>query len=421
MESNQTTFFSQHSNEIAEKILKKHSIITDAQGQFYQFDSRVWQPISNYQLMQLAMSNDLPSAKASRRKEIADYIRIKALKDPIPWNRISKTQVPVLNGVVDFITNKLEAHNEKYYLNKVLNIKYKPEEGCEMWLSVLNDLLGDDPEKIETLQLFFGYVLFPHAQFKKGLICYGPSNTGKSLVAKVLELLVGQSNVCSIQIGAMSDPRALAPIKNKMVNIISELPENALMAEGGFKQLVSTGDPVQIDPKNKPPETITPTCKHVIFTNTLPKIKDTTQAVYNRLLIIYFKNIIPESRQATDLICWLEEEIDGIFNWALQGAKHLQRNQGKFPQSQRAKNELQQYRDSQNPLTSWVTELLKPADASAFISNDALFQSYSSFPDSEKITKARFISLLKDAGYHTSRTRTVGKRRVGLHAYKLEK
>ena len=45
----------------------------------------------------------------------------------------------------------------------------------------------------------------------------------------------------------MDDPQRLAVIKGKALNVITEVSSDALIADGGFKTLVSTEEPVFID------------------------------------------------------------------------------------------------------------------------------------------------------------------------------
>ena len=48
------------------------------------------------------------------------------------------------------------------------------------------------------------------------MLLYGDSDTGKSQVAQVLRLMVGDRNTCQIGIDRMDDPKQLAPIVGKM-------------------------------------------------------------------------------------------------------------------------------------------------------------------------------------------------------------
>lgn len=410
--------FTRHPNEVGENMLKELSIMTDVNGASYIYNGIFWEPVTSHQLRQKTLDYDTPTSKASRRKEICDFICTKTIMALIPWNNISNEQIAVKNGVLNYRTHDLVPHQKEHYLNKVIDINFQPDETCPMWLEVLSELLGDGSEKIQALQRFFGYVLMPHARFKKALICHGPSNTGKSLIAEVLRLMIGASNVCSIQLEHMDDPRALAPIKNKMLNVIPELPERVTLAEGGFKQLVSTGDPVQIDPKHKSPELILPSCKHAIFTNSLPRIRDTSNAVYNRLLLIQLTNVISPEKQDKDLIYWLKQEREGIFNWALKGAQQLLKANGTFSDGPSVHTELQAYRASENPVLKWAEARLSSSRAEWEYIED-LYTDFVLWYTEKDCSRDRFSKCLRDAGYLTVRKKIQGRNHTVLPNYQL--
>ena len=135
----------------------------------------------------------------------------------------------------------------------------------------------------------------------------------------VMRFLVGGDNTCQIPIDQMGNDSALAPIFGKMMNLLSEIKKGALVDDGGFKQLVSTEEPVLIDEKYQKRISYVPTAKHVFGTNNLPSISDKSDATFNRLLILKFNKIVPKAEQEPNLTRDLEGEVDGIIGWAWSG------------------------------------------------------------------------------------------------------
>jgi phage/plasmid-associated DNA primase len=129
------------------------------------------------------------------------------------------------------------------------------------------------------------------------LLVQGASNTGKSQLVYVLQHLVGTTFTCQLSVEHMDDPVMRAVIKGKALNIMTELSSTAMIADGGFKTLVSTEEPILINEKYKPAETYTSTAKHVIATNNLPAVNDKTEATYNRILFIPMLNVISKDNQ----------------------------------------------------------------------------------------------------------------------------
>ena len=70
-----------------------------------------------------------------------------------------------------------------------------------------------------------------HAHFKRALVLFGEGDTGKSLVAKVLEMIVGKAFTCSLPVDQMDDPRRRAVIVGKRLNIMTELSADSMISE----------------------------------------------------------------------------------------------------------------------------------------------------------------------------------------------
>jgi P4 family phage/plasmid primase-like protien len=409
-------------NTLVLKVLKEHQIINDLAGNTYEFNGVHWEELTESALKVLAAKYDaLEHTSTRRRNEIINLIKISNPVKNIPWRNLELDQVPFLNGVWSVKNETLIPHSRSHYLETTLPWKLNIEAECPVWLQCLQDWFGDDEDgndKIFALQNFFGYVLLPHAKYKKALMCFGEPDTGKSIISELLKYLVGTHNTCSIAVEAMGDPRKVAPIKGKMINLVSELPHDALIADGGFKQLVSTGDAVQIDEKFKPAELYVPFCKHVVCTNTLPKINDQTKATYNRILLISFNKPIPEELRDTTLIEKLKAEIEGIALWALCGASYLFDSHGHFPELKTSNNLLEEHRKSQNPVFLFMEECTTE-NPDTSIKNTELFQKFTTWHKGKNISNVVFGRLLSSAGYSTTIKCVYGKTTRFLEGFQL--
>ena len=338
-----------------------------------------------------------------RRSETVAYILAHRQVGTIEWNRIAPTEVPLRNAVVDVVSRKGRVHRRDDWLDRVIPHEVdrrtvKPER----WLGCLSDWFGEDAEfeaKCLALQEFFGYILLPHARYKKALILHGAPDCGKSGVISAIRHLVGPEHVCSISTDHMDDARALAPIKGMAVNLLGELPAKALIQDGGFKQLVSTGDPVQIDEKFKPPQVIVPTAKHVFACNNLPRIDDRTAATYNRLMVLDFPRSIPKEQMDRELDEKLRADMPGIVRWALEGARRLIEQKGQFTTVNQSDELLAQLRHENNPLAVFMDEATVAEDG-AWLSMTALRKEYKSWStDTRGISSVWFGRQMSAAGF----------------------
>jgi putative DNA primase/helicase len=342
-------------NDIAEKLLKTHDFI-NVSDNLYEYDGKKWVPIAVSRLSTLALQADgKKTTTKNRRSEITSYITSKIYTNKHEWRQIQPYEVPVANGVIDIRTMKMRPHRKEDYLQTCIPWEYSEKAQCPELMRCLDNYFGKDHDgdlKIAALQEYFGYCLMPHARYKKALLCVGESDCGKSTIPFLLRQLLGGENIAAVSVEHMDDDRKRAPLLGKLVNLLTELTSDALIADGGFKTLVSTEEPILFDPKHLAPVMDIPICKHVIVTNKKPRINDKSNATYRRLLLIHFNYVIPLSEQDTTVWDKLKAEITGILSWALEGACRLHENGGKF--SDPGAEEIAEYRNDQNPMLTFI-------------------------------------------------------------------
>lgn len=347
-------------NEIAEEILTKHSILSDQFGYVHHYNSKYWERVTGKVLQRLAKDADtLEHTNRRRRGEIADYLEMATQQPQIHWRQVKQSEVPLANGVYDVLTGELRPHRKEDYLETVLPVELDPEAKCPNWEAALLAYFGEDPDKAQkasALQQFFGYCLLPHARFKKALILYGDGDTGKSQVAKLLQELVGRQNCCGVSVEAMDDERKRVPLVGKLLNVLTEISAKAVVADGGFKTLISTEEEMLFDPKYLPQFMYAPIAKHVVATNNLPQINDYTKATYNRLLVVKFNRVIPRSEQDPDFLSKLKAELPGVLNWALAGAADLTESGGEWVDIPESRRIIEDYRSRENEINSFIEE-----------------------------------------------------------------
>jgi P4 family phage/plasmid primase-like protien len=401
-------------NDIARLIIRDHVIMATEQGFVYEYNHRVWERTSRQRVAALAMAYDThEETKSSRRREAADYVVTRNHVNQVKWRQIGLNEIPVWNGVYDLKTATLRQHRKEDFLEAVPATPYIPDRECPNWLAALEMYWGQDPDyqtKHDALQEFFGYVLMSHARYKKALLLYGESDTGKSQIATVLRMLVGDSNTCCISVEAMDDPRRLTPIMGKMINLLTEVTSKAVVADGGFKTLVSGEEAININPKYQDEVTYIPTAKHIIVCNTLPRVTDHSRGTFNRLLLIKFNHVIPKSEQDKNLSDKLKREAEGILGWALEGAKRLNAQRGEFTIIPESEAEIIDYRDQENPINAFVAEWCDEASENLILLSDFC----------EKLSKwagrnydIRAVgSMLRSAGYDVAKVKERGPYRM---------
>ncbi len=310
-------------------------------------------------------------------------------------------------------------------LERSLPIRFDPAAEAPNWCQALDVWFPADKDggRRAALQEFFGYICLAHAKYKRALVLYGESNTGKSVPVMVAKALVGEKYTCQLGVSDMDDPTRRAVLKGKALNIMTELSADALINDGGFKTLVSTEEPIMLDQKYVAAEMYTPTSKHVIATNNLPRINDHTSATFNRLLIIPFDQEIPEKFQDRNLLDRLKQELPGILRWAADGAARLLARQGQWPEIEASNAILNQYRLEMNPMEQFVRERLERAEGGIIPTQHLAHQFNLWNIGHRNFNIGKVTNLLKKAlrseGAVIKSTRIGGRVIRALHGYQL--
>jgi putative DNA primase/helicase len=387
-------------NAHADRLMQQHAFLNH-NGVLYQYNGTHWGQIDAGSLKHLALRAEPRHSNMKRRSEIANRIVDESRNDNVRWRNLEKYEIPLMNGVIDVRSMSLRSHRKQDYLQSCVPHEYDSSSTCPVWQECLDTYFGGDVDqdaKQDALQEFFGYCLMPHATYKKALLCKGESDCGKSTIPYLLRVVAGQANCCAVGVESMDDPRKRAPLRGKLVNLLTELTSDAMIADGGFKTLVSTEEPILFDEKFLPPVLDVPIAKHVIVTNVLPTINDRSRGTFNRLLLISFNHVIPLAQQDRAIWDKLRAEIQGILHWALYGAQRLYLNGGTFTSVGRA--EVEEYRASQNPIVEWIAEACEIEEGGRAPLPD-MRDRFSRWYG-KTVTPQWFASLLRSAGYEVT-------------------
>lgn len=349
-------------HKITAEIIGAVKLVTDKWYRVFRYQGGAWSQLTDGQLDALAYNFDRHAAP-SKRSDIVKNLRAATIKEDLTWGRVGDHEIACKNGILDVRTMKLRAHAPENYLERVLPVEWNPKATCPTWNQCLVDWFGDgegDGGRSGALQMFFGYTAMSHARWKKALLLYSSlGDTGKSVVALLAKMVVGVEQCCTLGVEHMDNPVRSAVLIGKALNVITEVSADAMIADGGFKTLVATEEPILIDAKYEDPILYVPTAKHIIVTNNLPRLNDHTTAVFNRLLIVPFDRQIAGKDQDRDLLAKLAEELEGVLVWLAGGARALVEAGGQWPEVAAARDVVQSYKDELNPVRHFIAERMQ--------------------------------------------------------------
>lgn len=148
--------------------------------------------------------------------------------------------------------------------------------------------------------------------------------------------------------------------------------------EGLLKQFTA-GDTMHFNPKHQKPFSQKPTARLIIAANELPHFDDKTDGVWRRLLILLFPLTIALEARNPHLAEEICEDMSGIFNWAVEGARRL-RLRGRFVEPAISRKVKEEFQRECNPARLFIEECCA-IDPQGTVLKTPLFRVYRTYCD----------------------------------------
>lgn len=253
-------------------------------------------------------------------------------------------EIPILNGIFNLKTKKLNKFTpNKIFFNK-LPIKYDPSKKCPNIEQHLKDVLKSEDD-IKVMYELFGFLLYKDYFIEKAIMLIGNGRNGKGKTIDLMKRFLGIENCASVPLSGMEENSfRIIELFGKMANLAGDISYAGLNNTGTFKGL--TGRDV-IGGKRKFLNSINFVnyAKIIFACNELPFIKDSTPGFWSRWILFEFPyRFVPKSEydklsekereeQKIKLMdpnqinkISSENELSGLFNKALEGLDKLKKN-----------------------------------------------------------------------------------------------
>jgi putative DNA primase/helicase len=365
---------------------------------------------------------------APNRKRIGDLLEalgaIVILSDEFDqpsWldHRTTGTMVATANGLLDVERGQLLPHTPQYFNQTFVPFDYDPNAPePALWLSFLCELWPDEPEAINVLGEWFGYVISGRLDLHKILLMVGPTRGGKGAIARVLGALVGRKNVCGPTLTSLGGDFGLAPLIGKPLAIISDARFAGKNGNVVVERLLSISgeDTLTVNRKYRDQWTgKLPSRLHVI-SNELPKLGDASTAIVGRFVLLLLSRSWL-GKEDRELEPRLHQELPGILNWALDGLQRLTVDNGnRFTCLASADEAVTAMRDLASPVGAFVRErcIIDPHEQIDVDTLYGAFKTWCEEAEHPKASKAVFGRDLKAAvpGVRKRRPREHDERRM---------
>lgn len=268
--------------------------------------------------------------------------------------RVVQDYAPVSNGIVHLPTGVLYDHSPQFFCGYVLPYSYEPDARCPLWEKFLADVFEHDPAAIDLLQEWAGYLISGRTDLQKALLLLGPPRGGKGTISRTIKALIGTDNTASPGLRDFASDFGLEQMLGKPLAVVEDARGEDKPARAEVERILNiTGeDQVSINRKNKKYWVGTLNTRLMFVSNETPKLIDASGAIVSRFMSV---NLVKSfaSKPDTTLGPRIMEELPGIFNWALEGARRLD-ERGEFTVPRTMEDVANEMRDLAAPVRSFI-------------------------------------------------------------------
>lgn len=358
----QTVFFQKGENgenkflfdKFARFLIAEHKICR-LNGQLHIYRDGIYKLGQND--IERAMIEAIPNIRSNQRTEVMKYIELVA---ETVNQKDNTNYIAFENGVFDLAKWTLVPFSPDLYLTNKIPWNYNPTAKSQILEDTLLSLANDDPDIVALLEEAVGYCFFRRQELRKSFILTGAKGNGKSTFLDLLMYLLGPDNVSNLDLKDLNYRFSTASLGGVLANIGDDIGDEFVNGEAAatFKKIV-TGNRVRAERKGKDEFFFNPYCKLFYSANDIPRIRDKTGAVIDRLIIIPFDATFDKNNPKFDpfLKYKLQDQnvMEALIVLALEGLKRVLTNQG-FTVCDRVKNQLKEYEERNQPIIMYCRE-----------------------------------------------------------------
>ena len=275
-----------------------------------------------------------------------------------------------INGIIDLNApdeniKSLKPHKPEYNSSIQINYMYNSNAKCPRIMKFLHDVLFYKNEqitqqKIDMIQEFFAYPLFPTNPIHKMLFLLGDGRNGKGTLLELLRSVYGDECVSFVNPAQFNVDFQRIHLLNSMVNICFDAEKDFRASQEIIKQVVA-GENIMACYKFQNHVQFRPRAKLVTACNNLVRVADVTRGFLSRCAFVTFHKCY-EGHENFNLINELKEELPGFFNWILEGYIKLRRNikSGKgFTLSEEHYETMKMFENNTSPVFEFYDDKIK--------------------------------------------------------------
>ena len=300
------------------------------------------------------------------------------------------------NGVWDISQNKLLPHDSKYLMTIQIPHEvglYKPFTSTRLYRFF--ELTKLPKEDIKMLLTYMAYCMTLSHGLKTFMVLCGQSNTGKSVLLRFFETLVGRQNMASLSMHELSMRFYPAELYGRLLNSCGDNGALPLSSIENLKKITG-GDPIMHEKKGKTPFFFIPFCKLIFSFNQLPlQLEEKSNAFYKRMRILFMNNELRLNDVYVNDLC-SNESVEEVIPYLLSLLPITE-----IPRTAKSNKMVEGLRQDSDSIHAFITKhcIVEP---DATIPKQKLYEAYAQFcinAGRECHKKHGFIRNMRSLGY----------------------
>lgn len=317
--------------------------------------------VRGYRRIEHEIIKHIPNLTRSKRTEVITWLEA-SLINSVPLS--DARYICFKNGVLDVKTGELSEHSPDFVLLNKIPHDYDPEAYSEVCDKTLDKISCHDPEVRALLEEVVGYTMYRRNELRKAFILIGDKANGKSTFFDMINTMLGSANTTALDLKELSDRFKTAEAAGKLAIIGDDIGDEFIPNPSIFKKLVS-GDRINVERKGKDPFDFDNYSKLLFSANNIPRIKDKSGAVIDRLIIVPFRaTFSPDDPDYDPDIKYKlrsEESIKYLIRIGINALSNVLERK-RFTVSQSMQKELKEYEENNNPVLLFFAEDPKIVD-----------------------------------------------------------
>lgn len=296
---------------------------------------------------------------------------------------VDVVKIPLQNGTFVYKDKKVSLEKFSAYdrFTYQLDYNYDPTATAPRFMQFLEEVIPEDNARLVVSE-YAGYVFAKALNFEKCLVFVGEGCNGKSVLMNIITAIFGANNVSSYSLRDLTHPNGYcrAEIANKLLNACAEM--GVKDSDPNTAKLLISNEPVEARSPYKPPFILRNYCRFIFNTNTYSfKDVEHSKGYFRRFMFLRFDTIIPLERRDPNLASYIiNNEMSGVFNWALSGLfRLLEKGCKDFTHSDHIEQEMIRFQKDSNSVAGFLDDMGYVKSPHNYVVSTTLFSEYKEY------------------------------------------